>query len=188
MAAFIDALSTLERMFKVFIFPDSAVHFQSHVHESTIASSSVHPEYFSIHYLYDPVPHVPAYLCPRARRSISGALHTNPHLRLNSILVDPLAANFPYRSSLALNRASKYSKVVFDETRHLLEVLAANPTALDIEVDHGITLARLAKKELRPGIEDRMMGATIHMFPGADEERIRHIACFILLYFIFDGG
>ena len=84
-------------------------------------------------------------------------------------------------------RASKYWNTNLRETTKLLEILAADESTTDIDVEHGITLTKLAKKALRPGREHQMVLATQYMFPSADEQRIRLIAALMIIYFVFDG-
>ena len=69
------------------------------------------------------------------------------------------------------------------ETSNVLKMLAVDEPATDIEVDHGITLARLAKKALRPGHEHQMVLATQYIFPSADEQRIKQIPALMIIYF-----
>ena len=154
---------------------------------SLTANSSEASELCPVHYLYDPVPKVPHYLHPRRHDEISHAARANTILEQNSVRLKVGTAGQPYRSSLRFVRASKYWKTNLKETTHVLQLLAADESALDIEVGNGITLARLARKELRSGIEDRITLATTYMFPGASEHDARIIACFMILYFVFDG-
>ena len=140
-----------------------------------------------ITYVYDPVPNVPLFIRPRITRNVSSASRPNSAIDLNSCELDAESACLPYRSNLYHFRASRYRDAILKETKNLLNLLANDPNSLDVEVGQGITLARLAEKELRPGIEDRMALATTYMFPGADEQKIRDITCLIILYFIFDG-
>ena len=140
-----------------------------------------------IQYVYDPLPALPIqnsypyYVLP------SGASATNEHVSRNSIDLDPFSARLPYRSSINHVRASKYWKANLEETLRLLELLAADNSAADIEVDHGVTLARLAKKAIQPGREHQIVLATEYMFPNADEQRIKQIATLMIIYFVFDG-
>ena len=60
-------------------------------------------------------------------------------------------------------------------------------SAGDVEVDHDVTLAKIARKELQSDIENRIVLATTYMFSSADESRTRLIAVLMVLYFVFDG-
>ena len=130
----------------------------------------------SVVYAYDPVPKVPQYIRPKLLAFPQNASRTNQIIRSNTIRLRPHAAGLPFRSSLDYVRATKHWKANLDETIKVLELLASDTSVIDVEVGPGITLAKLAKKELRPGLENRMVVATSHMFPSGDERRIRIIA------------
>lgn len=141
-----------------------------------------------IQYVYDPVPGMPSYLTPLQKKFPKHAgRHSDSVMQVNSIALDPFVAGLPYRSSLSHVRVNKFWKLNLSQTVKFLELFAADKCAADVEVKQGITLAKLAKNELRPGIEHRIMRATPHMFPCASQERIQHISVLMLIYFIFDG-
>ena len=142
----------------------------------------------SIEYAYDPLPAQPTKLnrCP-PELSTTTMTNSNKHTAQNSVVLDPVSAGLPYRSSINCVRASKYWNANLTETLNLLQMLAVEHAASDIEVEHGITLAKLAKAALRPGREHQIVLATHYMFPSADEERMKQIAALTVLYFIFDG-
>ena len=140
-----------------------------------------------IKYAYNPLPALPLTIIQPRLRLISGATAVNQYSSRNSISLDPFSAGLPYCSSIDHVRASKYWKANLNETTKLLEMLAVENPPSDIEVDHGITLSKLAKKALLPGFEYQMVLATQYMFPSADEQRIRQIAALMIIYFVFDG-
>ena len=140
-----------------------------------------------IKYAYNPLPALPLPIKQPRLRFISGATAINQYSSRNSISLDPFSAGLPYCSSINHVRASKYWRANLDETTKLLEMLAVDNSPSDIEVDHGITLSKLAKKALRPGYEHHLVLATQYMFPSADEQRIRQIAALMIIYFVFDG-
>ena len=142
----------------------------------------------TIKYAYDPLPAVPRLLSHSQFRLQVGALAPSKHTSRNSVRLEPLAAGLPYRSSINHVHASKHWKVNLDESVQLLDLLAKDHSASDIEVEHGVTLTRLAKKALRPGKEYQMVLATHYMFPYADEQRILQIAALMIMYFVFDGN
>ncbi|KAL8951228.1 MAG: hypothetical protein Q9222_002791 [Ikaeria aurantiellina] len=115
-----------------------------------------------------------------------GASNPNPYLSLNAITLDPKSAGLPYRSSVTFVRASRFWRANVGEASTLLRLIAGDDSASDIEVNHGITLAKLAKKVLGPGFEHGMVLAAHYMFPAADEERIKLISALMILYFVFD--
>ena len=140
-----------------------------------------------IKYAYNPLPALHLPIKQPRLRLISGATAVNRYSLRNSISLDPFSAGLPYCSSIDHVRASKYWKANLDATIKLLEMLAVDNSPSDIEVDHGITLSKLAKKALRPGYEHQIVLATQYMFPSADEQRIRQIAALMIIYFVFDG-
>ena len=141
-----------------------------------------------IEYLYDPLPALPIQSNHHLSKLPSQATSYNGHFSSNSIPLNPLSAGLPYRSSLDHVRASKFWDSNLSETVRLLQMLAVDDSASDIEVDHGITVAKLAKKALRPGLEHQMVLATHYMFPGADQQRIKQISALMIIYFVFDGS
>ena len=150
---------------------------------NALASSSDLAVLPKIEYAYDPLPTQPRSTPTPLPNSTSIDRHTSR----NSVLLDPLAAGLPYRSTLDCVRASKHWTANLSETVELLDLLAEDDSAADIEVRNGITLTKLAKRALKPGKEQQMTLATHYMFPGADEERIKQIAALTVLYFVFDG-
>ena len=141
----------------------------------------------TIEYAYDPLPEQPRCRDYHPLILPDEATAINKHTSLNSILIDPISAGLPYRSTINHVRASKHWKANLDETLILLDLLASDNSASDIEVKHGITLSKLAQSQLRPGREHQMVLATHYMFPSASERRIRLIAALTVLYFVFDG-
>ena len=141
----------------------------------------------AIKYAYNPLPALPPHIKPPSFPLTSGATAINQYSLRNSVRLDPFSAGLPYYSSIDHVRASKYWRANLNESTKLLEILAGDNSATDIEVDHGITLTKLAKKALRPGREHQMVLATHYMFPSADERRIRLIAAMMIVYFVFDG-
>jgi NOL1/NOP2/fmu family ribosome biogenesis protein len=141
----------------------------------------------TVNYAYDPVPNVPPYLCTSPM--IFPIRHTknNDAIRLNTVSLYPHEAGLPYRSSFGVPHGARAWEANFHASVKLLELLAADKSAADVEVDHGITIAKLAKKELRPGIENRIILATSYMFPSANKRKIELIAAAMVYYFIFDG-
>ena len=141
----------------------------------------------TVQYAYNPLPALPLYIKPIPLPLTSGAMAVNQYSSHNSICLDPFSAGLPYYSSIDHVRASKYWKTNLNESIKLLEILAVDNSATDIEVGHGVTLTKLAKRALRPGREHQMVLATQYMFPSADEQRIKLIAALMIIYFVFDG-
>ena len=141
----------------------------------------------AIEYAYDPLPALSVDVKQLSRKLPSGATASDSLLSLNSVQLDPLSAGLPYRCSINHVRASRFWGTNLAETVNLFGMLAIDDSASDVEVDHGITVAKLARKALQPGLEHQMVLATHYMFPGADERRIKQIAAMVIMYFVFDG-
>ena len=141
----------------------------------------------TIKYAYNPLPPLSLPIKRPHFLLTSGATAVNQYSSRNSIRLDPFSAGLPYYSSIDHVLASKYWKTILHETTKILEMLAVDDSASDIEVDHGITLTKLAKKALRPGCEHQIVLGTQYMFPSANEQKVRQIAALMIVYFIFDG-
>ena len=152
-----------------------------------LAAPSQLAELPKIKYLYDPLPALPIQCNHHLYKLPSEVTSYNGHFNSNSIPLNPVSAGLPYRSSLDHVRASKFWESNLSEAVRLLQMLAVDSSAFDIEVDHGTTVAKLAKKALRPGLEHQMVLATHYMFPGADQQRIKQISALMIIYFVFDG-
>ena len=141
-----------------------------------------------IEYAYDPLPALPIHLKQQAFQLPSGATVQNGFSSQYSLKLDPLSAGLPYRCSLDYVHANKFWKSNLGEMVDLLTLLAEDDSAHDIEVDRGITLAKLARKALRPGLEHEMVLATHYMFPCADEHMTKLKSALMIIYFVFDGA
>ena len=139
-----------------------------------------------IEYAYDPLASIIPLAPYPVRYLRSCATQKNPCLALNSIQLDPHAAGLPYRSSIKSTYANKHWISNRTETLGLLKLLASDDSDSDIVVDQGITLAKLASKQLRPGVQHNIALATQYMYPSADPQRIKLISALMLLYFVFD--
>ncbi|KAL9122027.1 MAG: hypothetical protein Q9187_001419 [Circinaria calcarea] len=141
-----------------------------------------------VNYAYDPVPNVPSYLHASPMIFPNRHIKSNDAIRLNAVPLYPHEARLPYRSSFGVPHGARAWEANFHTSVKLLGLLAADKSAADVEVDRGITIAKLARKELRPGIENGIMLATAYMFPGANQRRIELIAASMIYYFIFDDS
>lgn len=141
-----------------------------------------------IEYAYDPLPAPPIYPNQQPLRLPNGSTVKPSCLHHNAAKLDPISAGFPYRCSINFAHANKFWQSNLDETVKLLTLFAEDGSASDIEVDHGITLANLARKALRPGLEHQIVLATHYMYPGANEYRVKLIAALMIFYFVFDGA
>ena len=139
-------------------------------------------------YAHDPVPKYPNYLAPvRANGIRVPNSPSKDGLRSNGLRLYPLAAKLPYRCTLDAAHESRYWRQSLNASTKLLELLARDQSTGDIVVGNGITLAGLAQKELRPGLEYRFNKATTYMYPFASEERIKLLAAMMVMQFVFDG-
>ena len=139
-----------------------------------------------IEYAYDPLASIIPLASHPFRYFLSCATQKNTCSVFNSIELDPHAAGLPYRSSIKSTCANKHWTSNRTETLGLLKLLASDDSDSDIVVDQGITLAKLASKQLRPGVQHNIALATQYMYPSADPQRIRLISALMLLYFVFD--
>lgn len=152
-----------------------------------LASASELKSLPPLDFAYDPLKYVQPNVTKPLPIQPSGLNEKNEFLAINAIKLDPIAAGLPFRSSVDHVYVSKHWDSNRAETLKLLELLASDKSASDIAVEHGITLAKLAKKALRPGLEHQMALAAVFMYPGANSRRIRLIAALMILYFVFDG-
>lgn len=141
----------------------------------------------NIYYAYDPLPMLPASSNKQLFSFDLGGQVKNPFLSSNSLQLAPLAAKLPYRSSIGHVYANRHWHSNLDATTHILKLLAADTSVTDMEVNHGFTIGKLAKKGLEPGFEHSMVVATHYMFPAADKHRIALIAALMIVFFVFDG-
>ena len=143
-----------------------------------------------IAYAYDPLPAQPGCLDQPSFQLPSGATATarNSFLSLNAVQLHPRSAGLPLRCSIDHVYASRFWKSNLAETVTLLNLLASDDSTSDIEVDRGLTVAKLARKALRPGLEHDIVLGTHYMFPLADEQRVKHISALMIYYFVFDGA
>ncbi|TGO26538.1 hypothetical protein BPAE_0057g00140 [Botrytis paeoniae] len=140
-----------------------------------------------IEYVYDPVPEAPHYFSNLPSLSFPQYASTDSdHTSRNSVRLNPRAAGLPYRSRFELVRGNKHWKANLDETRKILELIVADHSSTSVEMRNELTLTELAKKELRPGLEHRVVLATSYMYPNASERRARIIAVTMMMLFIYD--
>jgi hypothetical protein len=140
-----------------------------------------------IGYAYDPVPEAPYNIDVVPLSFPRLASKDCEHISQNTVRLYPREAGLPYRSRFDLVRGNKFWKANLDETRTVLRMIAEHNSTTEVELGNGLTLAQIAKKQLGPGLEHRMVIATSYMFPGANERRVRIIAVLMIMYFVFDG-
>ena len=140
-----------------------------------------------VEYAHDPVPKPPSFFVvedvpfPRRDCQISH-LHQRYAIRLR-----PRDTDLPYRSTLDATHESRFWKSGLKASKALLRLFADDRSITDIVVGKGVTMARLAQRELRPGFEHRFCKATSYMYPFCDEERTKLLASSMVMMFLFDG-
>lgn len=139
-----------------------------------------------VEYAHDPVPHVPTYLFVGGSPFPRSALEANHHHPSVAIRLQPRSADLPYRCSLDATYENRFWRSGLESSRFLLQLLAADRSATDIVVGNGITMATLAQKALRPGMEHRFCKAATYMYPFSDEERMRLLSASMVMMFLFD--
>lgn len=140
-----------------------------------------------IKYAHDPVPEAPLYLALKMVTFPRYPSYQVPSFKQNAFRLDPQRARLPYRCSLDATYENIFWKSSLTESISLLELMAADQSASDMEVDDGVTMAKLALGELRPGLEYRFNKATSYMFCFCDEQRIKLLAASMVLLFLFGG-
>lgn len=151
-----------------------------------LASPSDFHDLPPIEYAYDPLASIGPLNSHPFRHFPSYTTRENSCSILNSIQLDPHAAGLPYRSSIKSTYANRHWISNRTETLGLLMLLASDDSDSDIVGDQGITFAKLAQKQLRPGVQHNIALATQYMYPSADPRRIKLISALMLLYFVFD--
>lgn len=151
-----------------------------------LAASKDQASISEVRYAHDPVPKLPQYI----RDLPSGFPRTickqNTVLLQNAVKLFPREAHLPFRCIDAVYE-NRYWRASLDASLKVLELIANDRSSSDIEVDNGVTLARLAQKELRPGTEDRFNRATTYMYPFGTKERTELLAAMMVMQFLFDG-
>ena len=140
-----------------------------------------------VEYAHDPVPNVPAYLSVSGSLFPRSALEANHHHPSGAIRLHPQSAGLPYRCSLDTTYENSFWRAGIESSRLLLQLLAADQSATDIVVGNGTTMATLAQKTLRPGMEHRFCKAATYMYPFSDEERMKLLSASMVMMFLFDG-
>ena len=68
-----------------------------------------------------------------------------------------------------------------------VQLLADDHSATEIKVRKGITMSKIAQRELRPELEHRFCKTTSYMYSFADENRMKLLAASMVMMFLFDG-
>ena len=144
-------------------------------------------EISSVEYAHDPVPNPPSYLALPDDMFLPTCLTTDAVVRKFAIRLHPQASHLPYRCTLQETYESRFWRSGLDSSTKLLQLLASDQSATDFVVRNGITMAKLAQRELCSGFEHRFCKASMYMYPFASEERTRLLAASMVMMFLFDG-
>lgn len=151
-----------------------------------LAASKDQASISQVRYAHDPVPKLPQYIRDLPFGFPRTIFEQNTALLQNAVKLFPREAHLPFRCIDAVYE-NRYWRASLDASLKVLELIANDRSSSDIEVDNGVTLARLAQKELRPGTEDRFNRATTYMYPFGTKERTELLAAMMVMQFLFDG-
>ena len=148
------------------------------------------PDLYSIsqvRFAHDPVPHLPLFVNSKDVPFPKNALSRSRCFKDNGIRLRPREAALPYRSNLDAAHESRFWKEGLKVSLELLQLLADDHSTSEIKVGKGITMSKLAQRELRPEFEHRFCKATSYMYSFADENRTKLLAASMVMLFLFDG-
>ena len=140
-----------------------------------------------VKFAHDPVPILPSYLDAKDAPFPKAADNSTPQFQRFGLRIHPRKARLPYRSTLDAANESCFWEQGLEASRKLLQLLADDLSATDIMVGRGVTMAKLAQREMRSEFEHRFCKATSYMYPFADEERTQLLAASMVMMFLFDG-
>ena len=140
-----------------------------------------------VRFAHDPVPHLPLFVNSKDVLFPKNALSRSRQFKENGIRLRPREAALPYRSTLDAVHESRFWRKGLEVSLELLHLLADDHTATEIKVRKGITMSKLAQRELRPEFEHRFCKATSYMYSFADEDRMKLLAASMVIMFLFDG-
>ena len=101
--------------------------------------------------------------------------------------MSPLDGAIPYCSAIPAAYESQFWRESMEASRTFIHLLATDKSVADIEI-RGLTLRKIARHELRPGIKHRCLRATAYMYPFCVEpRRLEIIAVLMIMLFLFDG-
>ena len=140
-----------------------------------------------VKFVHDPVPDPPSYLDPKDAYFPRPYRYATNDFQQRCYRLYPRDANFPYRCTLDAANESRFWKEGLEASRELLQLLSEDQSTTDIKVGRGVTMMKLAERELRPEFEHRFCKATSYMYPFADEEKTKLLAASMVMMFLFDG-
>ena len=146
-----------------------------------------HQEISPVEYAHDVVPDAPTYLAVSSFPFPRSDFEADHHHRSFAIRLQPRSSRFPYRCSLDATYENRFWESGLESSRLLLQLLAADRSTTDFVVGNGVTMAKLAQRELKPGMEHRFCKAATYMYPFSTEERMRLLSASMVMMFLFDG-
>ena len=141
-----------------------------------------------VKFAHDPVPRLPPYLVYGTYLFPQHRIDLGHPIRSSAIKLQPRESSLPFRCGLNATYESRFWRSGLQSSTDILQLLAADRSATDIMVGNGITMAKLAKKELQHGMEHRFCKASTYMYPFANEERTKLLAASMVMMFLFDGN
>ena len=105
----------------------------------------------------------------------------------NGFDIYPLQAGLPWPTRLAKVRQSRHWRAGMRISNELLELFSTDTTITQAVRKNGVSLARIASKELLVEADDRFAKFATYLFPEANEQRMRLLAAAIVYVIIFDG-
>lgn len=104
------------------------------------------------------------------------------------VTFNALEGALPYYSSVPAVYESKFWRDAIEASRTCLYLLSRDKSVADLPIRGGVTLSKLAKKELGPRFKHRAMRAAAYMYPfSISPRRLEIIAVLNIILFIFDG-
>lgn len=105
----------------------------------------------------------------------------------NGFDIYPSQAGLPWPTRLAKVRQSRHWRAGMHISNELLELFSTDTTITQAVRKNGVSLARIASKELLVEADDRFAKFATYLFPEANKQRMRLLAAAIVYVIIFDG-
>ena len=142
----------------------------------------------SIRYLHDPLVLSSTHLSqkplpfPRPQTAMTN-LQSAQFVTFNA-----LGGALPYYSSIPAVYESKFWRDAMEASRTCLYLLSKDKSVADSPIRGGVTLSKLAKKELGSGFKHRAVRGAAYMYPFCiSPRRLEIIAVLNVILFVFDG-
>jgi hypothetical protein len=104
------------------------------------------------------------------------------------VTFNALGGALPYYSSVPTVYESKFWRDAMEASRTCLYLLSKDKSVADLQVRGGVTLSKIAKKELGPRFKHKTMRAARYLYPFCiSPRRVEIIVVLSIMLFIFDG-